>query len=180
VPTTLNEALQVFFGSRQYHGPRLIVLFLSVLLYHRIELGYTTSTTTSVLQEIGVAGTAVVFWWLQEHVMHHHLLHSPHFNWMGKDIHVHHHNQPFHHISFDSAPIMIGRLTVVHFVLRYALSAVCIAPLPFVDTAMMAYGAAGLFYEWTHFIAHTKVRFSPPIVMDESEESSRTTPFNQS
>jgi hypothetical protein len=62
VPTTLNEALQVFFGSRQYHGPRLIVLFLSVLLYHRIELDFTTSTTTSVLQEIGVAGTAVVFW----------------------------------------------------------------------------------------------------------------------
>jgi hypothetical protein len=80
VPTTLNEALQVFFGSRQFHGPRLIVLFLSVLLYHRIELGFTTSTTTSVLQEIGVAGTAVVFWWFQEHVMHQHLLHSPPFN----------------------------------------------------------------------------------------------------
>jgi hypothetical protein len=48
---------------------------------------------------------------------------------------MHHHNQPYHHISFDSAPIMIGWLTVVHFVLRYALSAVCITPLPFVDTA---------------------------------------------
>ena len=158
VPTTWKEAFRVFFASPQYHGPRLIVLFVSILLYQRIELGLPMSTMSSGLEEIGVAVAAVVFWWFQEHVMHQHLLHST-MNWMGKDIHVQHHNQPYHHISIDSAPIMISWLTLVHVILRYGFGTVW--PLTFVYTATIAYGMAGLFYEWTHFIVHTKVRFSP-------------------
>jgi Fatty acid hydroxylase superfamily len=158
VPTTWKEAFRVFFASPQYHGPRLIVLFVSILFYLRIELGFPMSTTSSGLEEIGVAVAAVVFWWFQEHVMHQHLLHST-VNWMGKDIHVQHHNQPYHHISIDPAPIMISWLTLVHVILRYGFGTVW--PLSFVYTATIAYGMAGLFYEWTHFIVHTKIRFSP-------------------
>jgi hypothetical protein len=110
------------------------------------------------LEELGVAGTAIVFWWFQEHVLHQKLLHAPaHMNWIGKEIHVQHHNQPYYHISIDPAPIMIGWLTVVFLLLRFGLS--WILPLHFIYTATIAYGMAGLFYEWTHFIVHTKVRF---------------------
>ena len=171
VPSTLNEALRVFFGSPLYHGPRLIVLFLTILIHEKMQLGYIVDSVTNLpiwlpssslllngLEELGVAGMAVVFWWIQEHVMHQRLLHSPHMNWMGKEIHVKHHNQPYYHISIDSAPIMIGWLTVVHVLLRCGLSSVL--PLHLIYTATIAYGAAGLFYEWTHFIVHTKVRFS--------------------
>jgi Fatty acid hydroxylase superfamily len=174
VPTTLNEALGVFFGSSQYHGPRLIVLFLSAFIYQRIELGYVAGSIThpvmqwlqsssliplvNGLEEFGVAGMAIVFWWIQEHVMHQKLLHSQHMDWIGKEIHVNHHNQPYYHISIDSAPIMIGWLTVVHLLLRFGFSSVL--PLHLIYTATIAYGMAGLFYEWTHFIVHTKVRFS--------------------
>jgi hypothetical protein len=116
------------------------------------------SSLLNVLEETGIASIAIVFWWIQEHVMHQRLLHSQHLNWMGKDIHVQHHNQPYYHISIDSAPIMIGWLVVVHALLRFGLGS--ILPLHFIYTATLAYGAAGLFYEWTHFIVHTKVRFS--------------------
>ena len=168
VPTTLNEALRIFFMSSQYHGPRLIVVFLSILFYQRIELlGSPVAVTSSmmdqsqllnVLKEISVAGIAILFWWIQEHVLHQRLLHSQHFHWIGKDIHVQHHNQPYYHISIDSASIMISWLMIVHLVLRFGLGT--ILPLPFIYTATIAYGIAGLFYEWTHFIVHTKVRFA--------------------
>jgi hypothetical protein len=168
-------------GSSEYHGPRLIVVFLSIFLYQRVELGYNivgssysltnllpgwllSSITPKLLlplvnglEELGIASIAIVFWWIQEHVMHQKLLHSQHMNWMGKEIHVQHHQQPFYHISIDSAPIMIGWLTVVHLLLRFGLSSVL--SLHLIYTATIAYGMAGLFYEWTHFIVHTKVRF---------------------
>jgi hypothetical protein len=93
----------------------------------------------------------VIFWWFQEHEMHLHLLHSK-FDWMGKRIHEEHHEKPYFHISIDPAGLMIGWLAAVHILFR------CILPLPLAVSATLGYGLSGLWYEWAHYIVHTKVR----------------------
>mmetsp|Transcript_12194 Transcript_12194/g.29618 ORF Transcript_12194/g.29618 Transcript_12194/m.29618 type:complete len:100 (-) Transcript_12194:649-948(-) len=50
---------------------------------------------------------------------------------------------------------MLGWLVVAHVMLRLML------PLPLALSATFAYAAAGLWYEYLHFIVHTRVRFRP-------------------
>jgi Fatty acid hydroxylase superfamily len=151
VPTTMFGAIASFFASKDIHGPRLVLVLLVGFLMQRLQIGWTSAVTP--WDDIGVAMCALVFWWFQEHVMHKYLLHSE-YDWMGKRIHQEHHEKPYHHVSIDPAPLMIAWFTIVHVLLRLAL------PLHLALTATMAYGIAGLFYEWTHFIVHTRVRFS--------------------
>jgi Fatty acid hydroxylase superfamily len=152
VPTTMSGAIKLFFSSKDIHGPRLVVVLLLEFLVQRIQLGWPSAVTP--WDDLGVAMIAVLFWWLQEHVMHKNLLHSD-YNWIGQRIHQEHHEKPYHHVSIDPAPLMLGWFTIVHLLLRYGLG----LPLHLALTATMAYGVAGLFYEWTHFIVHTRVRF---------------------
>ena len=94
---------------------------------------------------------SIVFWLWQEHVLHSKVLHSK-SDWYGKAIHQGHHNKDYFHISIDPAPLMLGWLGVAHLVFRSFL------PLPIACSATLGYAGAGLFYEWAHFIVHTKVR----------------------
>jgi hypothetical protein len=102
--------------------------------------------------DVSAFSTAVVFWWVQEHVLHLHALHSK-FDWMGKEIHEGHHANPYFHISIDPAGLMMSWLLTVHLIFC------AILPLPIALSATAGYATAGLFYEWAHFIVHTKVRF---------------------
>jgi Fatty acid hydroxylase superfamily len=154
VPTTMSEAIVTFFASKDYHGPRLVVLLLLGLIIQRIHIGWTVSNTLSPLDDICIAMCSIVFWWFQEHFMHKHLLHSK-INWIGKHIHHQHHERPYHHISIDPAPLMLGWFIVVRLFLQFVVA----LPIHLLLSATIAYGVAGLFYEWSHYIVHTRVRF---------------------
>jgi hypothetical protein len=149
VPTTLRQALQVFFLGRIYHGPRTIVAALVGLVIGRGMLHATFSPI-----EVGVGCAMVLFWCLQEHVLHQRLLHSEK-DWLGKRIHQGHHGRDYFHISIDPAPLMISWMSIVGIGLFWLL------PTPELAlTATIAYASAGLWYEWTHYIVHTRVRFA--------------------
>ena len=141
VPKTVNEALQTFFSSA---GPLIVSLTQVYLLVWRMSLSALSLVDLEVF-----AGT-IIFWSFQEHFLHQRLLHSK-WNWYGKEIHQGHHEKPYFHISIDPAPLMLAWMGTVHLILRYLL------PLPIAITATLGYSAAGLFYEYCHFIVHTKV-----------------------
>jgi hypothetical protein len=149
-PTTLKQAFYQFFLDK-YHGPRLAALSVAALTAWRCYLAATSVSALGVT-DVAVFSTAVVVWWFQEHIMHLHLLHSK-FDWMGKSIHEGHHDNPYFHISIDPAGLMMGWLLTVCVMLC------AILPLPMALSATAGYATAGLFYEWAHYIVHTKVRF---------------------
>jgi len=143
VPRTMPEAIRVFFFSP---GPFLVCVALANLLASRItSLGPINS------MDIFVLFATVVFWAFQEHWLHGKVLHSE-FDWYGKEIHKKHHERAYHHISIDPAPLMLAWLGTAHLIFRWFL------PLPLAVTATLGYASAGLFYEWAHFIVHTKVK----------------------
>lgn len=152
-PTTLSQAFSVFFLDK-YNGPRLAALSVAALTAWRFYLATTSASASMALGVTDVAAfsVAVVFWWFQEHVLHLHALHSK-FDWMGKEIHAGHHAKPYHHISIDPAGLMMPWLLATHFIFC------AILPFPVALSATAGYATAGLFYEWAHFIVHTKVRF---------------------
>jgi hypothetical protein len=145
VPTTMSVAIHRFFLGPD-HGPVCVLGMLALLSAWRLAFPVT------LLDSVAFAGMAV-FWWIQEYVFHGKLLHSCK-EWMGKEIHAAHHAKPYFHISIDPAYLMVGWLVGAHMLLRLAL------PLPFALSATLGYVSAGLFYEWAHYIVHTRVK--PP------------------
>jgi hypothetical protein len=148
VPTTWSQAYKVFF---QQTGPQLCTLLLLATILGRISL--MTQSTLSLVDGGILLGTMIV-WCFQEHVLHAKVLHSD-MDWYGKTIHEQHHNQPYHHISIDPAWLMVTWMMVVHVIFR------CMLPLPWALTATIGYTLAGMWYEFVHYMVHTKVRFSP-------------------
>jgi hypothetical protein len=145
VPTTLREAFDAFLLG-QHHGPRLVIAAIAGLAVWRSHLGPVEAVDGLIF------ATLVVFWWLQEHVLHKHALHSR-WDWPGKEIHREHHAKPYSHVSIDPAPLMLGWLGCAALILRGTL------PPQLALSATLGYAAAGLFYEWAHYVVHTKVRF---------------------
>jgi hypothetical protein len=143
----MSEAIRIFFFSGDF-GPSWIVLCLISLCKWRLDLVPALGWS-----DLSLFGTAVVFWWFQEHVLHDKVLHSS-VDWIGKEIHQGHHDKPYHHVSIDPAGLLLGWMVVAHFLLfRWWL------PLPLALSATLGYTLAGLFYEWSHYIVHTRVRF---------------------
>jgi hypothetical protein len=103
--------------------------------------------------DVIVFATTVLFWSFQEHFLHDKVLHSK-ADWIGKDIHQTHHEKPYYHISLDPATLLIGWMLAAHCFFQLVL------PLPLALTATVAYSSAGLFYEWAHYIVHTRVKGS--------------------
>ena len=152
VPTTMSDAIQQFFlgGDK---GPSIVVGIVVAMTYWRF-FGPTMTNFDPTWKD-GVAVTsAVVFWWFQEHFLHQKVLHS-NADWIGKQIHKEHHDKPYYHVSIDSAPLLLTWMTVAHMVLfRWWL------PLPLALSATIGYALAGLTYEWSHYIVHTRVKLT--------------------
>lgn len=147
VPTNFAEAFQVFLlGS--YNGPRIVVMLLLGLATWRLQLSPSLSAMDAV-----VLVTTILFWCVQEHVLHGRVLHSQ-VDWYGKQIHEQHHAKPYHHVSIDPAWLMLTWMGVVHVMFLRTM------PLPLALSATIGYAASGLWYEFLHFIVHTRVRFS--------------------
>mmetsp|Transcript_21970 Transcript_21970/g.28870 ORF Transcript_21970/g.28870 Transcript_21970/m.28870 type:complete len:281 (+) Transcript_21970:127-969(+) len=146
VPSTMTEAVNRFFFGTE-NGPRIILVLITGMVTSRISVGSFTMIDTVLF-----LGTTV-FWWFQEHFLHQKLLHSQ-TNWIGKEIHQSHHDNSYFSVSIDPAPLMVGWLLVATLVFR------AILPEPLSLTASIAYACAGMFYEWTHYFVHTRVK--PP------------------
>lgn len=145
VPTTLSDAIRVFFFSYHGVGPTSVVLILACLAYWRLQMA-----PLSMMDGLAFVGS-ILFWFWQEHFLHSKVLHSK-SEWYGKTIHQGHHDKPYFHISIDPAPLMLAWLGSAHFAFRILF------PLPFACSATLGYLLSGLGYEWAHYIVHTKVR----------------------
>jgi len=160
VPTDMASAISRFFLGTD-RGPRYVVAMLAVVAGWRIALGFPQAIAAGVggASPINSADTtaflsAVVFWCFQEYFLHEKVLHSQ-MDWAGKEIHQGHHDLPYFHISIDPAPLMVGWLGVSGLVFKAVLPS-----LPLALSATLGYATAGLFYEWSHYIVHTRV--APP------------------
>mmetsp|Transcript_38079 Transcript_38079/g.92635 ORF Transcript_38079/g.92635 Transcript_38079/m.92635 type:complete len:406 (-) Transcript_38079:118-1335(-) len=162
VPTKMSDAIQRFFlgGDK---GPLIVVGIVVAMTYWRFlgptmtSMTATATTTTnfdSTWKDGVVMVSAVVFWLFQEHFLHQKVLHSD-VDWIGKQIHEEHHEKPYYHVSIDSAPSLLTWMTIAHMVLfRWWLS------LPLALSATIGYALAGLTYEWSHYIVHTRVKLT--------------------
>ena len=146
IPSTWPRALHRFFLGET--GPPLVVLSISGFMYNRCQLPIPVS-----LSECAVFISMIVFWSLQEYILHRVVLHSK-FNHIGKEIHQGHHEKNYFHISIDPPALLLGWLLVAHLIIK------SIFPWHICLSATIGYAISGLFYEWSHYIVHTKVR--PP------------------
>jgi len=146
VPTTMRDAVRRFFFGKDI-GPILVVGSIASFLQTRFALAAAPLS----MADLAVFATSIVFWWVQEHILHQKALHS-NVDWMGKRIHEAHHAKNYFHVSIDSAELIMGWLLTVHLFLRAVL------PLHLALSATIGYAMAGLFYEWAHYIVHTKVK----------------------
>merc|ERR1712151_710838 len=146
---TLPGALHRFFLGKD-HAPILALTTIIYFIYNRISLHLSGSYYIQPIEGCLLIGS-IIFWWFQEHFMHGKLLHSK-IDWMGKRIHEEHHKKPYYHISIDSPELVLGWLFIAHFIFRLIL------PLPLAISATIGYASAGLFYERSHYIVHTRVK----------------------
>ncbi|KAL7490178.1 hypothetical protein ACHAW6_015913 [Cyclotella cf. meneghiniana] len=144
VPSTWKEALQRFILGES--GPPLVVLSISWFAFTRLQLAETIS-----IHDITIFILAIVVWWFQEYFFHRVLLHSP-FEWFGKSIHRDHHEKSYFHVSIDPPALLLTWLFAAHFMLKSVL------PWHLCLSSTIGYAVAGLYYEWSHYIVHTRVK----------------------
>lgn len=154
IPSTYPDAIRRFFFGPD-HGPIITSIVIVSLIIYRIvmvePIAATSLLNQGLVQDTVVGSSAIAFWIFQEYFLHRYILHSK-FNWIGKDIHDHHHDKPYFHISIDPTPLLLGWLLTAHFILRTFL------PLHLALSGTICYAIAGMWYEWTHYIVHTKVK----------------------
>jgi len=158
VPSTWNQALHRFFLGDV--GPPSVVLSISGFLLARSRLPVPFSAAEGAL-----FASSVLFWWIQEYFIHRALLHSP-FDWVGKSIHREHHERDYFQVSIDPPALLLGWLFAAHLAMK------CIFPWHLCLTATVGYSLAGLVYEWSHYIVHTRVK--PPAVRSDKSMPSAT------
>lgn len=152
VPSTWSKAVQRFFLGDV--GPPLVVLSISGFIYTRLQLPQPIS-----IMDATIFFAIVMVWWVQEYFFHRVLLHSSQ-DWIGKNIHNEHHKKDYFHVSIDPPALLLGWLFAAHVLLKSFM------PWHLCLTATVGYAIAGLFYEWSHYIVHTKVK-APVISPDK-------------
>jgi len=146
IPSTLPHAIRVFFFGA-HKGPIVVLTLLLSLLFQRIMMPTPIQSSDYL-----TASLSILFWCFQEHFIHGRLLHSK-FNWIGKDIHHTHHEEPYFHISIDPVELLVGWMLAAYLLFRTFLPSTAMA-----TSATIGYATAGMWYEWTHYLVHTKVR----------------------
>ena len=144
VPSTWNKAVDRFFLGDI--GPPLVMLSIMGFTFARYQ-----STQPLSIADVTIFLSTIVIWWVQEYFFHRILLHSQ-FDWVGKRIHKTHHEKDYFHVSIDPPALLLGWLFAAHFIIKSFL------PWHLCLTATIGYAIAGLFYEWSHYIVHTRVK----------------------
>ena len=164
IPSTWSQAIHRFFLGKDI-GPLLVVLTISTFIYKRYQL---LSINPLTITELSIFITSILFWWVQEYFIHRVLLHST-YNWFGKVYHRQHHHKNYYHVAIDPPELLLGWLFTAHFIIRMVVLPnqhqyhLCLS-------VTIGYSLAGLVYEWSHYIVHTKVQ--PPSPPSSSSSSS--------
>mmetsp|Transcript_8044 Transcript_8044/g.10304 ORF Transcript_8044/g.10304 Transcript_8044/m.10304 type:complete len:274 (-) Transcript_8044:265-1086(-) len=146
VPTTMREAIIKFFFDKGNIGPPLTILAISAIICCRISMPQSFSWA-----DIVCILASALLWLFQEHFLHQHLLHSK-IDWIGKSIHESHHQKPYFHISIDPPELLLGWLGAFFIIANEVM------PIELALSTTIGYSIAGMFYEWCHFIVHTRVK----------------------
>jgi hypothetical protein len=151
VPRTLGGAAAAFvrFGS-----PRLLLVQLACALALRPLFGRPT------LLDAAVVAGVIVYWPLQEWVLHRYVLHARPirigaraFELAAARTHRLHHERPLDPKATLLPTSTIAVLVPIHVGL-WALA----APPAVACTGVAVLGAAALLYEWIHFLTHAAYR----------------------
>jgi len=152
LPDRLRPALAVFF---RHASPRVLSALVVASVGVRVLLGGWS------LWDLAVAVGIVMFWPLQEWLIHVFILHYQPVRLFGRkldfkvpSLHRAHHRDPWRldlvfipiHV-FAFVPLMVGAVVLLG-VLRPQL----------VSTGLAVYFALSLHYEWVHFMIHTLYR----------------------
>jgi hypothetical protein len=86
---------------------------------------------------------------VQEWALHKYLLHD--INGIAKDIHVNHHDLPYHHICIDDWQLAVPWGSAAIAVIAVAV------PQHLCISVMFYYFTMGLTYEFVHYLSHTRV-----------------------
>jgi hypothetical protein len=142
-------AARVFFRCS---SPRTLLLIVLVVAGGRVALGDLT-----VWDPLLAAGIFVL-WAFQEWWAHRHILHSKPRRLFGREVdlyfarkHRAHHREPWR-LEVTLLPLRVVLVALPFAVLFWWL----VMPTPaLAATAMLAYAAMALLYEWTHYLTHT-------------------------
>jgi len=146
VPTTMHEAIIKFFFDKGNIGPPLTMLAIAAIICCRISMPQSFSWA-----DIVCILASAVLWLFQEYFLHQHFLHSK-IDWIGKSIHENHHQKPYFHISIDPPELLLGWLGAFFIIANEMM------PIELALSTTIGYSIAGMFYEWCHFIVHTRVK----------------------
>ena len=151
VPRTLPTSARAFF---RFGSPLLLAAQLGVALVVRALLGPPGVVDLAILAGV------VVYWPLQEWVLHRYVLHARPFRLGARRIenaaargHRRHHEDPL-----DQRATLLPTTTIALLIpVNVAVWCLC-APRAAAWTGIACLGAAALLYEWIHFLTHTAYR----------------------
>jgi hypothetical protein len=151
LPATLREAVPEFL---RHASPRLLLAALTLALAVRIAAGGGSAWDLVPVLAL------LLFWPLQEWLIHVFVLHRPPTRWRGRIIdfrvprkHRAHHADPWRldlvfmpfHSFVYTLPILVGLWLLLAPTRSLALTGIC------------AHLALALHYEWVHYLCHTRV-----------------------
>jgi len=152
LPDRLRPALAVFF---RHASPRVLSALVVIAVGVRVLLGGWS------LWDLAVAVGIVMFWPLQEWLIHVFILHYQPLTLFGRKLdfkvpilHRAHHRDPWRldllfipvHV-FAFVPLLVGAVVLLG-----------VSRPQLVSTGLAAYFALSLHYEWVHFMIHTLYR----------------------
>lgn len=149
---TVLDAARVFF---RHPSPQLI--FGAAFVFTTLRLFWGSWTWW----DLAIAAWIVVFWPMQEWLIHVVILHWKPFRLFGKKIdlyvaHMHrkHHREPWllEHVYVPTPTVVGGLLTAVP---AFIIGWYFLFPMAQGLTALAVFFVLGSMYEWTHFIIHT-------------------------
>ena len=151
VPKNLSSAISFFLYDSSNPAPLIVLATIASLITYYVKFLPHLSPLSTMVAFLSVGG----FWIVQEYILHRWVLHS--FEWAGKEIHQGHHNKPYYHNSIDPPLMIITWMSTAGVLLKLLLPQ---DPSLWV-VSLVSYSAFGLWYEFLHFLSHTRVPFTP-------------------
>lgn len=153
-PGSLREAVPIFL---RHASPRILLVALAIALALRLSRGGFGPG------DLVVAGGILLWWPLQEWLIHVYILHFRPFEAFGRQIDLH---VPRMHRAHHRAPEQLELVFIPLHSYTYtlpllvALAFLLTPSTPLALSFLCVYLVLALHYEWVHFLVHTRV--SPP------------------
>lgn len=153
LPKTFREAILTFM---RHSSTKFVMTILPALVISRL----TMSVPITILKDLPVAIAVYVLWYLQEWTVHYYMFHGGEkfrsvYPFQFHDLH---HDLPYFYVTIDSMKTQIVWLTCA--AILAATVVILGASKALTVTALTTYTMLGQFYEFSHFLSHTKVPLS--------------------